>query len=278
VAVCYRHTNRETGVSCSSCGRPICPDCMTPTSVGMRCPECSRERTKVRTARTLRAEPTVTHALIAVNVLAYLGSTLAGSGVAETGALGGSLNAHGGLEAGFIAQQHEYWRIVTAGFLHANILHLALNMFFIYVLGGMLEPAVGHVRFLAIYVVALLAGSLGALVVTPDALTVGASGAGFGILGAALIVARDRGISVMESGLGVTLLINLAFSFTIRGISIGGHIGGLIGGVVAAIILVELGERRRRDGVAYALCAALAVAVAVAAVAVARSHVGSPAL
>jgi membrane associated rhomboid family serine protease len=247
---------------------------MTPTSVGMRCPECSRERTKVRTARSLGTDPTVTYALIAVNVLAYLGSTLAGSGVAETGGLGGSLNAHGGLSAFPVAVQHEYWRILTAGFLHANILHVALNMFFIYVLGGMLEPAVGHVRFLAIYVVALLAGSLGALIVTPGALTVGASGAGFGILGAALIVARDRGISIMESGLGLTLLINLAFSFTIRGISIGGHIGGLIGGLVAAAILVELGERRRRDRVAYALCAVLAVVVSLAAVAVARSQVG----
>src|SRR5438270_1992513 len=88
MAVCYRHPNRETGVSCSSCGRPICPDCMTPTPVGMRCPECARQRTKVTTARTMHAEPTVTYALIAINVFAFLGE-LAGS----HGGLGFSTNS-----------------------------------------------------------------------------------------------------------------------------------------------------------------------------------------
>jgi membrane associated rhomboid family serine protease len=247
---------------------------MTPTSVGMRCPECSREKTKVRTARTLRGDPSATYALIAVNVLAYLGSSLAGAGLDATGgAGGGDVNTHGGLFGPAIALGHEYWRIVTSGFLHANLLHLAFNMFFLYVLGGLLEPAIGRGRFLTIYFVALLGGSLGALIVTPNALTVGASGACFGLLGAAIIVARDRGIPLVESGLIGTLVINIVFSFTFSGISIGGHIGGLIAGGVAGLILVEVGEKRRRDRVAYATCLALAAVLAVAAVGVARSNV-----
>jgi len=247
---------------------------MTPTSVGMRCPECSREKTKVRTARTLGGDPSATYALIAVNVLAYLGSSLAGAGLDATGgAGGGDVQAHGGLFGPAIAIKHEYWRLLTSGFLHANLLHLAFNMFFLYVLGGMLEPAIGRARFLTIYFVALFGGSLGALIVTPNALTVGASGACFGLLGAAIIVARDRGIPLVESGLIGTLVINIVFSFTFSGISIGGHIGGLIAGGVAAIFLVELGEKRRQDRVAYGICLVLAVALVVAAVGVARSNV-----
>jgi membrane associated rhomboid family serine protease len=251
---------------------------MTPTSVGMRCPECSREKTKVRTARSFQADPSATYALIAVNVLAYVGSAIGGSGIGETNGLGGDVNAHGGLFGPAIAVQHEYWRIVTSGFLHANILHLAFNMFFLYVLGSMLEPALGRARFLTVYFVALLGGALGALIVTPNALTVGASGACFGILGGAIVLARDRGISIMESGLGATLIINIVFSFTFAGISIGGHIGGLLAGIVATLLFVGLGERRRRVALAYGLCLVLAVVLAGAAIAVARNHVGLPAL
>ena len=247
---------------------------MTPTSVGMRCPECSRERTKVRTARTLGGEPSATYALIAVNVLAFIGSSVAGGGLdALGGAGGGDVNAHGGLFGPAIALKHEYWRIVTSGFLHANLIHIAFNMFFLYVLGSMLEPAIGRGRFLTIYFVALLGGSVGALIVTPNALTVGASGACFGLLGAAIIVARDRGIPLVESGLIGTLVINIVFSFTFSGISIGGHIGGLIAGGVAGVILVEVGEKRRRDVIAYGACLILGVVLAVAAVGVARSNI-----
>src|ERR1700709_1561652 len=120
--VCYRHPTRETGVSCSSCGRPICPDCMTPTSVGMRCPECARDRTKVRTARNFRADPTVPYALIAINVVAFFGSTVFGGGLANAG--GGEIIDKGGLYGPLIATQHEYWRIVTSGFLHARSFHI----------------------------------------------------------------------------------------------------------------------------------------------------------
>ena len=273
MATCYRHPSRETGVSCSSCGRPICPDCMTPTSVGMRCPECSRERTKVRTARHIRrgGDPVGTYILIAINVLAFLGSASGGLSLSGNGSTG-SVYEHGALFGPAIAHQHEYWRIVTSGFLHANFLHILFNMYFIYILGGMVEPAIGTPRFLGVYFASLLMGSFGALLFTPDAFTVGASGAAFGILGCAIVLARDRGIDIWASGLGLTLIINLGFSLSIRGISIGGHLGGLVGGAVAGWLVIQLGEKRGSELGALLGCVAVAAVGVVGAIAVAGSN------
>src|ERR687895_2028627 len=241
--VCYRHPDRPTGVSCSNCGRPICPDCMTSTSVGMRCPECARQTTQVRTMRTVE-EPVLTYILIGINVLVALGGILGGAS-ATTGGIGGSaLLAEGSVSRAAIADG-EYWRLITSGFLHAGFLHLAFNMFALYILGQMLEPAMGRLRFGLIYFVALLAGSFGALLLEPDAPTVGASGAIFGLMGAAVVVLRNRGINPMESGLGLWIGINLLFTFTIPNISIGGHIGGLGGGSLAALVLFGVGGSRR---------------------------------
>jgi membrane associated rhomboid family serine protease len=239
---------------------------MTPTSVGMRCPECSREKTKVRTARTLTSAPYVTYVLIAVNALVYLGSTAAGGGLAGRG--GGDLITRGGLFGPSIHIDHEYWRILTSGFLHAGFFHVAFNMYFLYVLGGMLEPALGGGRFLALYLISLVGGSLGALLVTPHALTVGASGACFGVLGGCMAYVQGRGgvSSIMESGLGAIALINLAFSVAIPGISIGGHIGGLVTGFVTGYLLIRLGTGRGRAPAAYGMCVVLFAALFAAAV------------
>ena len=243
--VCYRHPDRETGVSCSNCGRPICPDCMTSTSVGMRCPECARQKTTVKTMRTVE-EPRATYVLIAVNVLIGLGLMLGGSGGGDFG--NNQLYDLGALSRGTV-DDGEYWRLVTSGFIHGGgypssvPLHLAFNMFALWVLGGMLEPAVGRVRFLLIYFTSLLAGSFGALLLSPDGFTAGASGAVFGLMGAAVVVMRNRGISPMESGLGLWIGLNLIITFTIPNISIGGHIGGLIGGALAAFLLFDLRDR-----------------------------------
>jgi membrane associated rhomboid family serine protease len=280
MAVCYRHPNRETGVSCSSCGRPICPDCMTPTPVGMRCPECARERTKVRTMRSMpRAAVSVTQALVVVNVLVFIVEVATGTPLG--GAEGGKLVRHAGLYGPaltshninpFISGTHQYWRLVTAGFLHYSLLHIAFNMFFLYIMGQMLEPAIGPLNFAAVYIASLLAGSFGALLFQPDALTVGASGACFGVLGALIAIARARRISIWRTGLGPTLLINVVFSLSVAGISIGGHLGGLVGGFLAGSAVVELGERRGQRAAALASCAAVAAVSVVAAIAVAGSH------
>ena len=268
---CYRHPDRETGVSCSNCGRPICPDCMTSTSVGMRCPECARNRTKVRTMSTIE-EPVLTYALIGVNVLVGIGAFLGGASATQGGIGQSQLLEYGSVSRADIAAG-EYWRLITAGFLHAGFLHLAFNMFALYVLGTMLEPAIGRLRFGLIYGVSLLAGSFGALLVEPTAPTVGASGAIFGLMGAAVVIMRNRGINPLESGLGLWIGLNLLLTFTIPNISIGGHIGGLIGGAVAAAVLFDLRDRVRvlPPVLPAVLCVVLAVAAVAGAIAVSHS-------
>jgi membrane associated rhomboid family serine protease len=136
----------------------------------------------------------------------------------------------------------------------------------------MLEPAIGPLNFAAVYLASLLAGSFGALLFQPDALTVGASGACFGVLGALIAIARARRISIWRTGLGPTLLINVVFSLSVAGISIGGHLGGLVGGLIAGGAVVELGERRGQRTAALACCALVAAVSVVAAIAVAGSH------
>jgi membrane associated rhomboid family serine protease len=266
MATCYRHPNRETGVSCSNCGRPICPDCMTATPVGMRCPECSRQRTPVRTMRNVHANPTVTYVLIAINVLMYFGSTAGGGSVTGgTGSAFSDLALYGPAVA-----DGDVWRLVTSGFLHYGIFHLALNMYALYWLGMMLEPVLGNVRFAILYFVSLLAGSFGALILTPNALTAGASGAIFGLLGAAIVLGKRRGIDLMASGLLPILVLNLGVTFLVSNISVGGHIGGLIGGGLAALALEEVSRRRLPRVLGYAACgvvAAIAVAGSLAVVA-----------
>ena len=257
---CYRHPRRETGVRCSNCERPICPDCMTSTPVGMRCPECARQsRTTVRTMRSGTDEPVLTYVLIGINVLVAIGSML-GGGVGTTSS---SLTDDGGVSQHFIADG-EYWRLLTAGFLHVGLFHLATNMLSLWILGSMLEPPFGRWRFGLIYLVSLLCGSFGALLMSPDNVTVGASGAIFGLLGAAAVLARNRGFSLMESGLGIWIGLNLLITFTVPNISIGGHVGGLVGGAVCALVLLELPERLR---VSRYLPAAVCVALGTAAVA-----------
>src|SRR4051812_24096164 len=194
MAACYRHPSRETGVSCSNCGRPICPDCMTPTPVGMRCPECARQRTKVRNLAAARGGTEVTRVLIAINVIAFV-AELASGGNSGFNNPGGSVVARGDLFGPSISINHEYYRLITSGFLHAGFLHIGFNMYLLWILGQLLEPAIGGVRFAAIYVTSLLAGSFGALLVDPNVHSPGASGAGFGLMGAAGGSVAARGLA-----------------------------------------------------------------------------------
>jgi membrane associated rhomboid family serine protease len=243
---------------------------MTPTAVGMRCPECSKQRTKVVRLRDMSDVPRVTYSLIAVNVVAYLVERIhigGGETLYFRGALLGSPEIPG-IEQGVAYGQ--WWRLIAGGFLHANLLHIGMNMLILYWLGRMLEPAIGSVRFAAVYVTSLFAGAFGALLLTPHAFTVGASGAIFGLAGCAVVEMRSRNISIMESGLGALILINLLFSFASSGISIGGHVGGLIGGALAGLAL-QAADRRKSLALALAGCVALSCAFIAASELTARS-------
>ncbi len=250
---CYRHPDRETGVSCSNCGRPICPECMTSTPVGMRCPECAKQKTKVRVGQgafsPTAGKMPATFALIGINVIVFL-IELAGGGAGQFSG-SGSVIHDAGLRGPDIANG-DWWRVISGGFLHAGFLHLLFNMYVLYVAGSILEPGIGTPRFLGIYFVSLVAGSLGALIVDPNTVTVGASGAIFGLMAAVIVVARGRGIEQVAQQFGFFIVINLVFTFAIPGISIGGHIGGLIGGMIAALLVIFV-ERQMSGRPGYAL-------------------------
>ena len=271
VQTCYRHGDRRAGVRCQRCDRPICPDCMRQASVGFHCPECVKgSGQKVYTARNLSpggAAP-VTLALLAVNVAVYLVSTLA---------LGGAVLFDPGrafiVDWGLIGlgvQEGESYRLVTGGFLHADLMHLGFNMFALWILGRQLEPVLGRSVFAAIYGASLLAGSLGVMIADPRAFTVGASGAVFGLFGYALVAQYARGINPMDTGLGGIIVINLVFTFVVPGISIGGHLGGLLGGVLAGALHDVVRPRLGLPAwVGTLMVTVLGVACAAAAVAVA---------
>jgi membrane associated rhomboid family serine protease len=217
-------------------------------------------------------EPMLTYLLIGINVLVFLGGALGGASATGGGGLGGStLLTEGALSRDAVADG-EYWRLVTSGFLHSGLFHLLFNMLSLWILGSMLEPAIGRLRFALIYLVSLLCGSFGALLLEPDGLTVGASGAIFGLMAAAAVVARNRGLSLMESGLGIWIVLNLVITFSVPNISIGGHIGGLVGGAATAFVLFELGDRVRLPELVLALvCGGMAAAAVVGAIAVSSS-------
>jgi membrane associated rhomboid family serine protease len=244
---------------------------MTSTPVGMRCPECARQRVKVRGIAASRDEPVLTYILMGICIAAFVGEVAGGASATGSGFGGSRLFEEGALSGPAVASG-DYWRVVTAGFLHAGFFHLLFNMFSLWILGSLLEPAIGQLRFALIFFVSLLAGSFGALVVDPNSLTVGASGGIFGLMGAAVVVMRNRGINIMESGLGLWIGLNLLLTFTVSGISIGGHIGGLVGGALAALVLFDLPDTMRiPPQAANLLCAGLGVAAVVASIAVAGS-------
>jgi membrane associated rhomboid family serine protease len=259
VPTCYRHPARETGVACSNCGRPICPDCMTPTPVGMRCPECAKQRTKVVTARALGGGGDalrVTQAIIAVCVVVFLAggnfSVAGGGGSAAWVYQQGALWAPG-------IQDHEYWRLVSSGFLHSSLIHIGFNMLLLYYLGSEIEQRVGPARFGLVYLTALLGGSLGALVQTTTSPTVGASGAVFGLMGYLVVEMRRQGVNPLQSQIGLLLVFNVVLSLRPgSGISFGGHLGGLAFGALAAVALHE-GSRRGPRWLGPVLCGGLCV-------------------
>src|SRR5919199_5309632 len=240
---CYRHPDRETYVSCSDCGRPICTECMTPAPVGQKCPEHSGKPqglARVASGVSLAGHgqvAVVTRVLVAVNCLVYLAELAQGSGV---DANSGSIFEKGVLFGPFVAHG-DWWRLITAAFLHAGPLHLAMNMLALWWFGQPVEQALGSARFALLYLVSGLAGSAGALLVNPLSPTVGASGAIFGILGAAFVLERQRMYVLGGSALAL-IAINLVLSFTFANISVGGHLGGLAGGALSTLALSRFGR------------------------------------
>jgi membrane associated rhomboid family serine protease len=268
---CYRHPDRVTGLSCSECGRPICTECMTMAPVGIRCPEHSgkpqgvqRVTRGVQRAAFEGAGAKVTKLIIGLNVAVYVAELAQGGGVYG---LQSTIYEKGVLWAPFVAQG-DYWRLLTAAFLHYGPFHLLLNMLGLYWFGSLLEQRLGSGRFLLIYVVSGLAGSAGALVLDPLKPTVGASGAIFGILGAGLVLERQRDYVFGGSALGI-IVANLVLTFAWPNISIGGHIGGLIGGAAAVLALSRLGRGHAAYGRAGLAGIAGIVAVGIVSVAIA---------
>jgi membrane associated rhomboid family serine protease len=276
---CYRHPDRVTGLSCSECGRPICTECMTMAPVGIRCPDHSgkaqgvqRVTTGVRRAAFEGTGAKVTKALIGINVAVYVAELATGGGVNGTG----STIYLKGVLFGPLLEQGEWWRLVTAAFLHYGPIHLLLNMVALYWFGSLLEERIGSGRYVLLYLVSGISGSAGALLWSNGFLTptVGASGAIFGILGAGLVLERQRDYVFGGSALGV-IVINFVFTFSISGISKGGHIGGLVGGIICALGLTRFGRGHAAYGRPGLLGAATILLVGVASIAIAYWRVTS---
>lgn len=244
-ATCYRHPDRPTALSCTRCGRSACPDCLRPAAVGQHCLDCINESTSAArvdaTAPTIdvasRAKPYVTYALIAINVVVF------GAVVLQAGSFtdfnGSSIMRKGVLISGG-GFENEYWRLVTSGFLHWSVVHLAVNMFSLYVIGADLERVFGRARYLAVYLVGLLGGSAAVMALQPGRLvhTAGASGAIYGLLGALLIVILR--LKLPATTVISVIVINVVLSLSIPGISLFGHLGGLVFGAAAAAAVIWL--------------------------------------
>jgi membrane associated rhomboid family serine protease len=274
---CYLHPGRPALLRCSRCERPICADDAIEAPVGYQCRQCAAGGQRVRHVRELIPDANVTKALVGVIAVLFLVSSaapeltqrfglrpalLVPEGVALLDALAGWFSPTA------LAQSvGEPWLLVTSGFLHANLMHVAFNGYLLWMLGQMLEPTLGHGRFAALYAAGLAGGGLGVValswlfVATPLAgfdgaaqflggnpltPTVGASGAVFGLMGAAVVGLHDRGINPWRTDIGTLVLLNLVITFVIPRVSVGGHLGGLLAGMAVGKLLFVAREQARR--------------------------------
>ncbi|GAA3860381.1 rhomboid family intramembrane serine protease [Saccharothrix violaceirubra] len=246
---CSRHPDRATGLRCTRCERPACPECLREAAVGYQCVDCVADgRRSVRRPVTfVGAEfdprPRVTQALIAVNVLLFAGSALLAGSVARNDLS----EPYQQLDLLPVAVMlGEWWRLLTSGFLHLGVTHLALNMLSLYILGRDLEPAFGRVRFLALYLTSLLGGSVAVYLFGKlNVPVVGASGAVYGLMGAMLVAVLRLKLNLVPA-LSVVGL-NLVLSVTLPDISLLGHLGGLVIGaaVTAGFVYAPAADRAR---------------------------------
>ena len=264
MATCYRHPSRETGVACSNCGRPICPDCMTPTPVGMRCPECSRQRTKVKRMRDMATVPRVTYTLIAINVIAFF--TEQGQFTIGGSTIHGTVINEGVLYRAGIARRP----VLAPGLERLPAREPAAHRLQHVPAVSARQDARAGDRLAAlrrIYFTSMLTGAFGVVFSTATP-SLGASGAIFGLMGAAVVELRARGIGAMESGIGGLIVLNLILSFTLANISIGDHIGGLIGGALAGLA-IRTADDRGVGWLGLLACLALSAAAVAGSIAVA---------
>lgn len=265
---CYRHPDRETGRHCTRCGRPACPDCLTQASVGSHCVECvaaSQPSTGQRITRAVASSHSLiaTKTIIAINVLAFLYIA------AEDGRIDGMGKTSANLAVyGPAVHNGEWWRLFTSSVVHYGFIHLGFNMLVLWLVGRVLEPGAGAFRFSMLYVVSVLGGAAGALVMSPHVHTGGASGGVFGVAAAATLVMQRQGVSFWQTGFGPLLVFNLAYSFIDTNVSLGGHIGGLIAGALAAEAMMQA---RRAGHPAVGLAGAAFVGLGAAMLAIAVS-------
>jgi membrane associated rhomboid family serine protease len=257
---CYRHPNRQSFVLCQRCGRTICGECQTPGAVGVICPECMKQQRatapKTKSAFLTRMTgahaPVVTYAIIGICILVYIVQSLPVIGGNTTDAL-----QYAGLYS--YPQLFEPWRMFTSIFAHASIIHIALNMYTLWIFGMVLEPMLGRIRYLVLFLLSGLAGSLGVfLIADPRIPVIGASGAIFGMMAAFLIIQRRLGGNATQ--LLILVGINLVIGFVIPGIAWQAHLGGLVGGALVGLIYVET-RRLSRQRLQVFLLSALTVAI-----------------
>ncbi len=271
---CYRHPTREAGRSCTRCGRAACGECLVQAAVGSHCIDCAKAaRPDLKTRATFwnaRHLALVTMSLIVVNVAIWLLI-----GFDDPGTLTGRSQLSQwqfdfGLNKRWLVQTHEWYRLVSSGFLHFGFIHIGFNMLLLYQLGQLLERSLGRVRFGMLYAAGLLGGSFGVLLLssTSYSITGGASGAVFGLMAAAAIGLHRQGINIFSTGLGTTLILNLVLTFTISGISIGGHVGGMTAGAICGWFMLQPRWKPAPKWVGYAVPAAVIALSVIGSVAV----------
>lgn len=247
---CYRHPDRQSFVLCQRCMRTICPECQTQAAVGVICPECMREQRATQTSAQKKAErrwsrapmavgtqrPTATYAIIVITAAVFVLQLL-------IPAIEGMFAFNSAYVIPSIA--FEPWRLFTAIFLHSSFFHIGLNMLALWMIGRSLEPLLGHGRFVALYLLSGLGGSVGVALIAPGTWVVGASGAVFGLLGALLVIGRHLGANI--TGILIVLGINLVIGF-VPGYNIAwqAHVGGLVVGAVIGLVFARTRTRARQ--------------------------------
>jgi membrane associated rhomboid family serine protease len=260
---CYRHPDRETGIRCTRCERPICPECMVSASVGFQCPDCVRGGSGTGHAPTAAQPRTIaggtvvadrrllTKILIGINVAVFIAVQAKPSLLHDLTLIAAWPPAPYAPTLG--VADGEWYRLVTSMFTHQEIWHIAFNMLSLWWLGGPLEAALGRARYLAVYFISGLAGSaLAYLLSSPNTETLGASGAIFGLFGATAVLVRRLNYDMRP--IIALLVINLIFTFGWGGISWQAHIGGLVAGVITGYGMVHA-PRERRALIQYGTCA-----------------------